>query len=58
VLVGEEPGERLHQRAEFGAQPGTGQPGWGSWGRARRPPARPAWPAPTPRRCRWPPPRA
>jgi hypothetical protein len=25
VLVGEEPGERLCQRAQFGAQPGTGQ---------------------------------
>ena len=25
VLVGEEPSERLHQRAEFGAQPGAGQ---------------------------------
>jgi hypothetical protein len=25
VLVGEEPGERLRQRAEFGARPGTGQ---------------------------------
>ena len=27
VLVGEEPGERLRQRAEFGAQPGPGQLG-------------------------------
>jgi hypothetical protein len=25
VLVGEEPSERLHQRVEFGAQPGAGQ---------------------------------
>jgi len=25
VLVGEEPSERLHQRTEFGAQPGTSQ---------------------------------